>query len=288
MTVGELTDTIIAKDFSSNPLSHRPQFLSYQDSIATTDQWKYRRMIAKDEVNKNNQMGRVTPDERQIIRMAQPPSPRKSGGMYHEPVSPMDGHFIQGDRRQLPPHSQSSSVPSGGEFQLDRYMSSKIVEAMRTPDEKSRQDERDNERHSHMTSLSGHNKDLDRSSTPGEMIIDEDRGGNVDTHPHPHHHHHQQQQQNQYAQQSMSQQQQQPQPQTVTTFATTTYAYPYNALNVGAGTTAVLAGQSAPTSIKMSNQNTDNDPIMQRPTQTLAAEPKPLLSAQYEALSDED
>lgn len=247
-------------------------------------------MVIKDEPIKNNQMGRVTPDERQIIRMAQPPSPRKSGGMYHEPASPLDGHFIQGDRRQLPPHSQSSSVPSGGEFQLDRYMSSKIVEAMRTPDEKSRQDERDNignERQSHLSS-SGHNKDLDRSSTPGEMIIDEDRS-NVDQHLH-HHHHQQQLQQNQhnsshqYTQQSMSQ----PPSQTVTTFATTTYAYPYSALNVGAGTTAVLAGQSVPPSIKLSNQNTDNDPTIQRPTQSLVAEPKPLLSAQYEALSDED
>lgn len=288
MTLGEFSDTIIAKEFSSNPFPHRPQFLPYQDSIATTDQWKYRRMVSKEEPNKN-QMGRVTPDERQIIRMAQPPSPRKSG-MYHEPVSPSEGHFIQADRRALPPHSQSSSVPSGGEFQLDRYMSNKIVEAMRTSDEKSRTDDRDNmggnERQSHMQP-SSHNKDLDRSSTPGEMIIDEERS-NVD----PHHHHPHQHPQSQhnashpYSQQPIPQQQPPPQ-QTVTTFATTTYAYPYSALNVGASATAAVLAQSGPPNMKLSNPNSDTDP-QQRPTQTLAAEPKPLLSAQYEALSDED
>jgi len=72
----------------------------------------------------------------------------------------------------------------------------------------------------------------------------------------------------------------------VTTFATTTYAYPYSALNVtGPPPPSSLVGvpQSVPQGkcIDGSGGNSQSQ-------QTLPAEPKPLLSAQYEALSDEE
>lgn len=63
-----------------------------------------------------------------------------------------------------------------------------------------------------------------------------------------------------------------------TPFGPQTYAYPFSALNV-AGAAANL-----PPPIKTSHVDSDSGARGQAPPQ----EPKPLLSAQYEALSDED
>lgn len=305
ITLGELADSIITKDFSSNPLPFRPTILPYGEPIPTpADQWK-RRMAGgpssggppKDDLllstNKLpvNQMGRRTPDDRHVIRMSaqQPPSPRKGGNMYHDMVSPPDGHFNPSVRRQVVGGGQQPGGGGGGagEFQLDRYMSSKIVEAMRTSEEKSGShpqhvrldDSRGNDHH--MKEMI-----IDRSITP-----DDDRVGS------------QQQQHNsttiQYSSAAPSS------APTVTTFAPATYAYPFSALNVvSAASVAQLSQQGGPQGIggvgggggpvgvnKMGPDNMCGDRAEQLPPpprpQTMV-EPKPLLSSQYEALSDED
>jgi hypothetical protein len=318
--LGELADSIIAKDFSQNPLPFRPSFVTYPDSIAPPEQWKYRRhMAVKDEIQNKNQVERLTPevsfdqqmnvhhepisppDKRQIIRI-QPPSPNIQGMVFPEPVSPPakrqiiriqpqsplatsgmafsdiipspEDHFqSSGDRRSGPMQQSTSSVPPGGEFQLDRYMSNKIVEAMRTSDEKLRQDDGGNSGPGGPDRLQQQQQQQQQQNagrnTPGDG---DKRMMNNDQQP------------NQQSQQQYSQ----PQPQSLTTFAQSTYAYPFSALNVGATAAASLAAaasQSNQQPSKMSNSDGDNNQSRQ---QQQLAEPKPLLSAKYEALSDED
>ncbi len=284
ITLGELTDSIIAKDFSPHPfIPLRQPFMPYhQDSIVTTDQWKYNRRMQQQKEeqqhhqqqqqqqqqqqppsNKNASGRSSVQDERQIIRMAQPPSPRNK--QFHESASPPDGHFYQiaapptmqninrSVQQQQPP--QSPHHP----FALHCYVKNRIVEAMRTEDEKRADETSAHERR--ITPQSHHNKDNDRSSTPGEMIIDEDvitipssssaSSGIIDHHN------------AQYTQPP------------VTSFApTATYTYPF----VSSGAGSVQLSQSMPPSA----QHMDDQ------KRTSQQEPKPLLLAQYEALSDED
>lgn len=61
-------------------------------------------------------------------------------------------------------------------------------------------------------------------------------------------------------------------------FPPSTYAYPFSALNVSSA-----AGNLPP---PMKSAHVDSDSVSRG--QAPAQEPKPLLSAQYEALSDED
>lgn len=63
-----------------------------------------------------------------------------------------------------------------------------------------------------------------------------------------------------------------------TSFTPTTYAYPFSALNVSS------ASANLPPPMKTGHIESDS----QARNQTQPQEPKPLLSAQYEALSDED
>lgn len=289
ITLGELTDSIIAKDFSPHPfIPLRQPFMPYhQDSIVTTDQWKYNRRMQQQkeeqqqqqhhqqqsqqqqsqqqqqqqQPSNKNQSGRSSvPDERQIIRMAQPPSPRNK--QFHESASPPDGHFyqiaaptMQSINRAVQPPPQSPHHP----FALHCYVKNRIVEAMRTEDEK-RADETN--AHERRITPQSHHKDNDRSSTPCEMIIDEDvltvpsssASSSIDHHN------------IQYSQPP------------VTSFApTATYTYPF----VSSGAGSVQLSQSMPPS----SQHLDDQKRNQHNSQQ---EPKPLLLAQYEALSDED
>lgn len=272
ITLGELTDSIIAKDFSPHPfIPLRQPFMPYhQDSIVTTDQWKYNRRMQQQKEehhqqqqqqpasNKNPSGRSSVPDERQIIRMAQPPSPRTK--QFHESASPPDGHFyqisapptMQNINRTVQPPPQSPHHP----FALHCYVKNRIVEAMRTEDEK-RADE--TSAHERRITPQSHHKDNDRSSTPGEMIIDEDViaiPSSSATSSLDHHN-------VQYTQPP------------VTSFApTATYTYPF----VSSGAGSVQLSQSMPPS----SQHLDDQ---KRNSQQ---EPKPLLLAQYEALSDED
>lgn len=285
ITLGELTDSIIAKDFSPHPfIPLRQPFMPYhQDSIVTTDQWKYNRRMQQQKEEQHHQQqqqpapnknpsGRSSvPDERQIIRMAQPPSPRNK--QFHESSSPPDGHFyqisaqpptMQNINRTAQPPPQSPHH----QFALHCYVKNRIVEAMRTEDEK-RADETSG--HDRRITPQSQHKDNDRSSTPGEMIIDEDcitipssssASSSIDHH-------------------SVNAQYTQP-PVTSTFAPTATYTYPFNALSLNvSGTGNVQLTQAMPPS----SQHLDEQKRNQHNSQQ---EPKPLLSAQYEALSDED
>lgn len=268
ITLGELTDSIIAKDFSPHPFTPLRQPFFYQDSIVTTDQWKYNRRMQQQKEeqqqqqqqpssNKNTSGRSSVPDERQIIRMAQPPSPRNK--QFHESASP-DGHFyqiaaptMQNINRTVQPPAQSPHH----QFALHCYVKNRIVEAMRTQEEK-RADE--TSAHDRRITPQSHHKDNDRSSTPGEMIIDEDIPASTSIEHHN----------TQYTSQPP-----------VTSFApTATYTYPFNALNV-TGTGSVQLSQSMAPSAQQIDEQKRNQHNSQQ-------EPKPLLCSQYEALSDED
>lgn len=187
LTVKELTDTVISHDFSTR---QQQGFYHLQDSVG--EQWK-RRMQQKD----NKQ------DERQIIRIAQPQK-------YHvESVSPSENNHWseQNYRRYQQPQSHISALD---------YVKNRIVEVMRTEDDKKEPQE----------ATTAHASEKDRSDSPGEMVIDEEK--------------HEGEFGNQQGGYSSS--------------------YPY---------------------VTHKDGNTAND-------SSRNAEPKPLLSEQYEPLSDED
>lgn len=292
ITLGELTDTIITKDYSPTPFLplRQPPFPPYRnpESISTTENWNYNRRMQQKEAQqhqspspqqqhhstaKNPAPGRSTPDDRHIIRMAQSPSPRNKS--FHESATPpVSYHYPPG--AGLPPNAGRPPPPtsaSGHQFALDCYVKNRIAEAMRTEDDKRAEELHERDRRTPLQqqppgSSAHHNKDVDRSGTPADMVVDEDASSNAassTSSPRPPLHH------------PLINSQYGTPP--VTTFAAaTTYAYPYSALNVSA------APSSLPPPLKPSNDNESNN----RPQAPPAQEPKPLLSAQYEALSDED
>ncbi|XP_044260119.1 nuclear receptor corepressor 1 [Tribolium madens] len=118
LTVKELTDSVISHDFSTRGPNYHYMRIPKDDKRSATPQQ----------------------DERQIIRIAQPQK-------YHvEPVSPPDNHW---GRYQQQPQNQHISA-------LD-YVKNRIVEVMRTEDDK-KEDSQEKE----------------RSDSPGEMVIDEE------------------------------------------------------------------------------------------------------------------
>lgn len=249
ITLGELTESIITKDYSPNPspyLALRPPLISYStagttgvETIVMAEQWKSRRPSAVTTPSKEEQLhrqetlkgpGRLTPEDRHIIRLAQSPGPR---GKFHESVSPEASHFFHLGT----PVSRVGSVGVGGNvgnagsgpltvsggrdnFALDFYVKNRIVEAMRTEDEKRSADSsamvmvldgsaNRNERqqqssphnfhnhspHNHQRGMSGHNQGLkdagiaDRSGTTssserGSDISDPQKSCTLEGHHH--------------------------------------------------------------------------------------------------------
>ncbi|XP_063926302.1 nuclear receptor corepressor 1 isoform X4 [Zophobas morio] len=140
LTVKELTDSVISHDFGSRG----PNYY-HVDNV--NEQWKRRLHQQKEDKRA------VTPqqDERQIIRIAQPQK-------YHvEPVSPPDNHWSaeQNFRRYQQPQPQQNQHISP----LD-YVKNRIVEVMRTEDDKKDAQE---------------SQEKERSDSPGEMVIDEEK-----------------------------------------------------------------------------------------------------------------
>lgn len=159
ITLGELTESIIAKDYSPNPnpyLPLRPPMIPYgasttgnpgAEAILAADQWKHRRPTSLTTSSKEEQMqrahetqkgpGRATPEDRHIIRLAQSPGPRSK---FHESASP-DGPQFFHPGPHLGRVAGGTGVPHAGaggrdNFVLDFYVKNRIVEAMRTEDEK--------------------------------------------------------------------------------------------------------------------------------------------------------
>lgn len=343
ITLGELTETIITKDYSPAPnpfLQMRPIMAMDPSMIPASEAWKYRRMPpSKEDQGPHGQPpqspsqqpvqlqvqqsqgppghqyvqpgskgpGRSTPDDRHIIRMAQSPGVRNK---FHESVSP-DTQFFH----------PAAPLTRSRDFALDCYVKSRIVEAMRTEDDKRADDGRDHQsprnpspaQHGHGPPSQGHhNKDLDRSTTPGDMLID-DETGRPASGGNPHRPPSSSQQMPPHSQPQGGMHNslhpsayhggagQAPGP-PPTTFAPPTY-YPYSALTVSGGpvvgnlgppgppkTTLVVptlggaGGSGHPPPNSGGGMNDDR----QSSSNAAPIEPKPLLSAQYEALSDED
>lgn len=103
-------------------------------------------------------------------------SPRTTKA-YHESITPPENyHYVPAAA-----HSRIPSQPgSGHQFALDCYVKNRIVEAMRTEETDKRGDDmpeqqrRTPQERPQPSSSVHHNKDIDRSSTPGDMVIDED------------------------------------------------------------------------------------------------------------------
>lgn len=196
ITVKELADTVISHDFNTRQSAY------YHPQENMTETWK--RRLQQQQKEESKRSGTPQQDERQIIRIAQPQK-------YHvEPVSPpeMNHWSEQNFRRFQQPQPHISALD---------YVKNRIVEVMRTEDDKKESQE------------AQHSQDKDRSDSPGEMVIDEEKHDD-------------------FPQQNV--QQNAPPP---------SFSYPY-----------VSAHK------ENSGDNSRN------------VEPKPLLSAQYEPLSDED
>ncbi|KAK4878659.1 hypothetical protein RN001_011165 [Aquatica leii] len=193
LTIKELADTVISHDFGARQTSG---YYHHQDNI--NEQWK-RRMQQQQQKEDSKRSATPQQDERQIIRIAQQQK-------YHvEPVSPPEtNHWSEPNyRRYQQPQSHISALD---------YVKNRIVEVMRTEDDKKEVQE-------------SHHTEKERNDSPGEMVIDEEKHENDFPSQQP-----------------------------------TGFAYPY---------------------VTHKPDNTAND-------NSRNTEPKPLLSAQYEPLSDED
>ena len=305
-TFGDHIESIISKDLNatSNPVGYQrtltypyhivpPSVAPGAQSVEELSNWKLRRAMQQEKemeaaaaAAREREKGQSTPqpqaDERQIIRIAQMSSPRKG---QVEPVSPPDSaSSIPVSTSSGPSHhwlpssaaptsaTTAGSVPASvaasvaadpmGFLQQRRfypdtkqlspldYVKNRIVEVMRTSeDDKVESRKEDGE--------SG--KSEGRSGSPGEMVIDESRPTDKD--------------------QQTSSAPPHTQPPYVQT--TTTYAYPFSALSVPQAAVTPQTGSPAP---KPPGLLPPSLPKEREPV----AEPKPLLSSQYEALSDED
>nr|CAD7571913.1 unnamed protein product [Timema californicum] len=309
ITLAEHIDSIITKDFNINPPTsavsahiaphhrnmaqiypHHPYHLLpplpptstvAAEIMAEHQSWKLRKALqqqAKEmEVAREREKSSTAPgnalqsDERQIIRVAQPQSPRTktSSGSYHmEPLSPSEHvasghHWLPGGSvGSAGPSESMSFLPSRGRYSSEQtkdkpshlspldYVKNRIVEVMRTSEEEK-------------------------------------------------------------SEQAMTNQKQQP---LAAAFVppSTTYAYPFSALNVPSAARSPTPAQvsSVSTKIPVSGANNTNNIQISQQSKTLGSgqsqqssvpasnsqsdvssrpvEPAPLLSAQYEPLSDED
>ncbi len=204
--------------------------------------------------------GPSSDDGRHVIRLAQTPSPRSK----HEPISPPETnappHFypLMDHRGNLQPghpqlqHHQQNKAPQSSTFMMERYVKNRIVEAMRTEDGQGQ--EKDQQK-----SQKDDDEDRPKSSGPANPSKS---SAKLES-----------QQHHLIYPTSRGSQQQPPQ------------FYPFSALNVSAA-----SGQGAgnplpvPVQIKTSVANENSG----GPGQNQMDNQRPLLSDQYEALSDED
>ncbi|KAK9751775.1 hypothetical protein QE152_g4752 [Popillia japonica] len=151
LTVKELTDSVISHDFNT-----RQPYYTHQESL--NEQWKRRLQQREEKRSGTPQQPPQSQDERQIIRIAQPQK------YPVEPVSPPENnHWQEQNYRRYPQQTQPQPHISA----LD-YVKNRIVEVMRTEDDKK-------------DTHSAH----DRSDSPGEMVIDEEKHEN-EFQPQPH------------------------------------------------------------------------------------------------------
>ncbi|XP_055691455.1 uncharacterized protein LOC129794670 isoform X3 [Lutzomyia longipalpis] len=316
ITIGQLTDSIIQKDFGPNPFHplRQTQFMQYptheqlmvqqqqqdqwgrrlgggKDGIVTVDRLKkMEEVVKKDDGGKESGGGKEgeADDGRQVSGMRMTaPSPNHAAALKSVAVSGDVGAVTQtepsgggpfyhlndtGDRRQ---HGGGAAPTIGShqtKFALDCYVKNRIVEAMRTEDEK-RSDDREREMREmvHMKQQQQQQQGGGGGYGKMEVVVDKSEGGGGATAPDD----------SSSRPPSGGVMMKQPPPQSfaptptsVTSFSSSAYHYPYSALNVT---------PAPPTSIAtVAIAKTTEDARPQQP------EPKPLLSAQYEELSDEE
>lgn len=107
-------------------------------------------------------------------------SPRTTKA-YHESITPPENYlYTQASAHPRIPSQQAS----GHQFALDCYVKNRIVEVMRTEETDKRGEEIPDQRRtpqerSMPSSSVHHSKEVDRSSTPGDMVIDEESQGRL-------------------------------------------------------------------------------------------------------------
>ncbi|XP_026830889.1 uncharacterized protein LOC105284432 isoform X2 [Ooceraea biroi] len=260
ITLGEHVDHIVSKDYGPPHSSYR----SYTGYQISEDQWKRRK------VSGNEPDSVKSGDERQIIRVAQQQQTQQhqSSGkqqQFHsvEPVSPPEATTNHYGRRyyESSTATSTSGTPSNKPHQISPldYVKNKIVEVMRTEDDKTvgGGGASSSDRNGGGNSIVATEKDekvtvagnVERSPSGsgggGEMMVD-DTGPNA------------------------AREQQPPPPAP----AATTF-YPFSALGVHTGPPPAPPPAAA-TSVSVGK------------SEQMQVEPAPLLSAQYEPLSDED
>ncbi|KAK6640723.1 hypothetical protein RUM44_012420 [Polyplax serrata] len=262
LTLGEHIESIITKDFNRG--SYPLQYHVPSEGIPLGDQlnWKLRRSgVPPKESEQPRETHSEKGDERQIIRIAQSqPGASKS---FHEPVSPPEqwgGRYYPDKPSHLSP--------------LD-YVKNRIVEVMRTSEDKDTE-----EKTTTMVGSggvgpgSGSTSSKERSDSPGDMVPEETA----------------KQQDNELNKLVVFNTSAVTSSSSSSPFVpptSSTYAYPFSALSVHAMT---AANARSPTPSK---------PVVSAPLTTAVtkeetaasqrnSEPAPLLSAQYEPLSDED
>ncbi|XP_020277995.1 uncharacterized protein LOC109851876 isoform X2 [Pseudomyrmex gracilis] len=268
MTVGEHVDRIVSKDYATHQSSYLRSYTTYQIEESS---WKRRKLNESDPVKSGDEMMRAfTRQQFEQTQQQQQQQHQSSGKQQHhsvEPVSPPEAttnhygrHFYESSTA-----TSSSGTPSNKPHQISPfdYVKNKIVEVMRTEDDKAAGGgDVGSDRNGSGSSIVTTEKDekgagagnVERSpsgsgggsgsGSTGEMVVDDTGNPTREQPPPP------------------------PTPAATTTF------YPFSALGVHTGPPpAPPPAATTSTSVK---------------SEQMQAEPAPLLSAQYEPLSDED
>lgn len=262
---GELADSIISKDYCPSGLQI-PKSSSMQiESITNaSDQWKPNICIARKDEHQKQMYDRVLQsDDRQLkgsLSISPRPKPQyliDSSSFVNDPKRTGVGHSL------THPHTLShhQSINQSSEFALDYYVKSRIAEAMRTEVDKRQGEEKDIQLCVQASTRSIHQDESMKYSNStlkmqdnetAQLSADIKNPMNSLAHlgPFPSQH---------------------------------SYAYPYSALNMTPNTSSSLSVKPVcPPSF------TTEPTVGPGLTSSTLNEPKPLLSSQYEALSDED
>lgn len=279
---GELADSIITKDYCPTNVQISKAGGPQDPNSAMGEQWKQNIcMIRKEEHQQQQQQQqkqayeRVMADERQM---------KNSLSISPRTKYLMEAPSYAGDKRTV--------VAPSSEFALDYYVKSRIAEAMRTEGDKRIGEEKDiqlvqvtNRTKSSSQQQQQQQHDEEQYRGPGGGGSDNRGGGggmkmqDNDSMP-PTSQHQQQQQQHQPP---PGQEMKGPGGLMPQISYSQAYAYPYSALNMVPNTSTSLSVKQV-----CSSSNPDNSASSTAPPGSTINEPKPLLSAQYEALSDED
>lgn len=246
---GELADSIIAKDYCpTNVQISKAGGMQTDTSSGSNEQWKPNICMIRKDDHQKQTFERVMADERQMKNTLSI-SPRTKSYLMESPAYATDKRTVI-----APP------PPPASEFALDYYVKSRIAEAMRTEVDKRIGEEKDIQL---CVQVSNRTKPHDDGQYSNALKMQE----------------------NDVAQMSASVQDMKnpnsliPQ---MASFSQQPYAYPYSALNMVPNTSSSLSVKQV-----CSSSGAESSSISALSGSTIN-EPKPLLSAQYDALSDED